>query len=362
MFFGCCCRPSVNNYWVRKFADSYPCNVLAEADVERFRDTGNDVADYPYPRDVVAGADTITVVSTDHRQPFNWQPSVWLRHIYSTDLDLLRVDKWNTPYGMHHSNGVRLALGHVANKAVDVFDDSGNLVTSVSVGSSDFLTAVCLDSNNNIYAASYQSTGTTEIVYVAKWNASGNFEWKISLGAFVARVSKMEYANDNAIWALGGSYQFSILRRISGAGTVSFVTGPYGATDFYGTYHPMLRANSSKMWRLDTSTSGSWFARRYTTTPSQEVAWTVVPGFSANSACSNADSAIWYSTSDMVRKYKGSAQLDYEWVYASPSGYAGGFNVCWENGFGPLGMTFDGTHIYAASLRTAKLTRRNPYI
>ncbi|MFN9375000.1 MAG: hypothetical protein ACK6D3_24240, partial [Planctomycetaceae bacterium] len=347
MFFGCCCKSSVNNYWVRKFADEYPCNVLSEVDVEKFRDTGNDSMDYPQPRDVVGSGDTIVVVSTDPSNGWGWTPTTWMRHIYDLDLELIRADKWNTPYAMHHTNGTRTAFGNATARTIDVFDSSAQLVCSVSVGASDFLTAVCMDAANNIYGATYQTSGGFRLVFVTKWNATGSFQWKTTLeGSFSAMtVGEMEYADDGAVWALSGNYQQSDLRRLQAGGGFSGVSGPFGATSSGGTYHPLLRAAANKMWRIDTSTT-LWQLRRYSTTPTQDTVWgTGLSGPGLNATCANGDTAVWVSNPYQVVKYTGSVQ-QYNWSTASPWGYAGGFNVCWENGFGPLGMAFHSNHVY----------------
>ncbi len=255
------------------------------------------------------------------------QPQIWMRHIYDTDLQLIRYDKWITDYSLHHTNGVRLALGKKSDKTVSVFKEDGSAAFTITVGATDYLDAVCLDSTNNLYVTSQQYTGTGYISYLSKWNSSGVFQYRqpYSFGGADA-ILELECATDDSIWGLSGSTSIASVFRFQPSGSYSRLNNTSSRPfNNYQVWQPLLKAASGKMWRPDTSTVTIGL-KRYTTTPSEEVQWdTVWGGNSMLSACANLDSAVWMSIrTQAVVKYTGNNQQEYFWGVNYP---AKNFNV-----------------------------------
>jgi hypothetical protein len=347
MFFGCQCCGAGEFYWLRKYADSAQVNVIAEVDVAKCRNTGDPAKDYPEPLDVTVKNSKVEVVAQNNLS----NDRIWIRHVYNTDLDLLRSDQWSSQAFTHHTNGSYLAL--CTQSLVTVYDDVGVVKYTVSINASDTVERVCLDSSNNLYVSVYQFTGTGfQIFFIIKYNSSGVFQWRLARGA-VGTVFDMEPASDDYIWVMRQYSGFSmILDRVSPSG--SFISPTTGA-GLAGT-SVLLADKSNGMWVVHkpSTINPNVFARRYDSSGTL----TNGPFYLAMGellyAFVNDITALWAVpftfTSQQITKWTASGTSEYTWQTA---GYLPGTKYWDTNGRTRCGA-YAGSNIYLCGYRTQK--------
>lgn len=343
MFFGCCCGSS-GFYWLRKYTDTAQVNVIAETDVASFRTTGNPNKDYPIPRNVTIMGDKVEVVSNDN----DTAPTTWMRHVYNTDLELLRTDQWSSQAYLHHTNGDCLAL--CTNSLVTVYDNAGAVKYTVSISPSDSVDRVCLDSSNNLYVSVYQFTGTGfQIWFIIKYNSSGIFQWRLARGSS-GSVFDMEPASDDYIWVMRqGAIYSLIIDRVTPSGT--YTSPSTGA--FVGSRASILLAdNTNGMWavyRRDVYSSGVWADRYDSAGTRTNRFWTGMG--SLRFALVNDTLALWGTAvfSSILSKQDGSGNTEYQW---NSYGWTPG-SKHWDGGSPACGAYSDSS-IYLCGYRTQK--------
>jgi hypothetical protein len=347
MFFGCQCCGAGDFYWLRKYADSSQVNVIAEVDVAKFRNTGDPKKDYPIPRDVTVRDSKVEVISNDS----DLSPTIWMRHVYNTDLELTRTDQWSSLAFTHHTNGECLAL--CTTSSVTVYDDVGAVKYTVSISASDTVERVCLDSSNNLYVSVYQFTGTGfQIFFIIKYNSSGIFQWRLARGA-VGTVVDMEPASDDYIWVMRkGAVSSLVLDRVSPSG--SFISPTTGAG--LAGNSVLLADESNGMWVVHKSSVliPNVFARRYDSSGTLANGPFYLAMGELLYAFVNDITALWAVpftfTSQQITKWTASGTSEYTWQTA---GYLPGTKY-WDTNARPRCGAYSGLNIYLCGYRTQK--------